>query len=160
MRRPILRTAGAPCRSYRNPLDVGKARIAHQYFDSPRFRQFKHRGRLRQVDVHIRDCRDGLKNYPKKLSAAFGPLPQGDGIAPASLKNTISFTHSLRWLGQVEQPEAASHRVETDIVIGERRHRLEAQDLALPLRPLTRLAEDQEPGRRAMKREAEEDWGR
>ena len=36
----------------------------------------------------------------------------------------------------------------------------EAQDLALPQRPIVRLDQEQEPGREAMRREAEEDWGR
>ena len=39
-------------------------------------------------------------------------------------------------------------------------HRLEAAGLALPIWPLARLAQVQEPEAPAVKREAEEDWGR
>ena len=38
------------------------------------------------------------------------------------------------------------HRVRPRLQDGPRGHRVEAQDLALPLRPLTGLAEEQEPG--------------
>ena len=41
-----------------------------------------------------------------------------------------------------------------------RRHRVQAQGFALSLRPLSRLAQDEEPDCAAVKREAEEDWGR
>ena len=41
-----------------------------------------------------------------------------------------------------------------------RGHRLQAARLALPLRPLAGLAQVQEPGCAAVRREAEEDWGR
>jgi hypothetical protein len=44
---------------------------------------------------------------------------------------------------------------------GTGRHRFEALGIALPLRPIARLAQVQEPGAApAVKREAEEDWGR
>jgi ATP-dependent DNA ligase len=41
-----------------------------------------------------------------------------------------------------------------------RRHRIEAPWLALPLRPLEGLAEIKNPEAPAVKREAEEDWGK
>src|SRR5262245_61618613 len=39
-------------------------------------------------------------------------------------------------------------------------HRIEAARLALPLRPLTALAQEQNPAAPAVKREAEEDWAK
>jgi hypothetical protein len=41
-----------------------------------------------------------------------------------------------------------------------RGHRLEAARLALPLGPVARLVEDENPTAPAVKREAEEDWGK
>jgi hypothetical protein len=44
--------------------------------------------------------------------------------------------------------------------LGLRRHRVQAQGLALLLLPLARLTQDEEPEAPAVKREAEEDWGK
>ena len=43
---------------------------------------------------------------------------------------------------------------------GAGRHCVEAEGFVLSLRPLAGLAQDEEPGMRGVRREAEEDWGR
>src|SRR5262245_40181810 len=58
----VFSTMSPPCRSYRHPLNIGQASIAHQCLDLPWFRQFKHRWRRWQVDVHVCDRRNGLED--------------------------------------------------------------------------------------------------
>jgi bifunctional non-homologous end joining protein LigD len=64
----------------------------------------------------------------------------------------IQFNQHLAHPGDVVFRHACKMRLEG--------HRLQALGLDLPIRAFTRLAQVQESGRAAVKREAEEDWGR
>jgi hypothetical protein len=83
-------------------LDVREARIAHQSLDLPWFRQFKDWGRRRQVYVYVPKRRNGLKNYLEQIAPAFGPIPEGDGIASGRLQHAMSFAYSLRRIRQMQ----------------------------------------------------------
>src|SRR6516164_6317392 len=111
----VFSTVGSPCRSNRLPLDVCESGVAHYQFNLARFRQFEHRGQIGRADIHVCKCRNSLQDYFEQIAAAFGPIPKGDGIAPTTLQNTISFADSLRWIGQAEQTEAASRCIKADI---------------------------------------------
>jgi hypothetical protein len=90
--------------------------------------------------------------------------PDGDGlrreplgVRKATLRSLLIKTGpGLRWNEHIEGDGETIFR---HLQAGARRDRLEAKGRALSLRPLLRLAQVQEPGRPAVKREAEEDRG-
>ena len=67
--------------------------------------------------------------------------------------------HGVR-LNEHLEHDCGLTRVSARLQDGAGGHRLEAARLALPIRPLARLAQVQEPAAPAVRREAEEDWGR
>ena len=60
-----------------------------------------------------------MQDYFEQFATAFWSTPKGDGIVPTRLQHVISFAHTLRWIGQVQQSEAASYCVKAEIVIRE-----------------------------------------